>query len=202
MSVLFQHKPPALAFAAVCPVSVRIYKWKLRQPEQSHVTAVKTSLFVHRWTFVLYESKNSTNCTVVTLQLYTRAQLESNLFPRLGLASLHSTYGSTWQGHTVNPFLPMEFPKFGHWRGVTPCRVFQPATKPPGIWWSTCSWRRVVDLPSTTEAYNGSCTYSNHMLTCADTMRKNTVSFCAQLEKTKTNYKYKTHYRGKAAIYL
>ena len=29
--------------------------------------------------------------------------------------------------------LPMEFPQFGHCRGVIPGRVFQPATKPPGI---------------------------------------------------------------------
>ena len=43
-------------------------------------------------------------------------------------------------------FLPMKFPQFGHCRGVTPGMVFQPATKPPGIWKSTCSRRRVVEL--------------------------------------------------------
>ena len=78
-----------------------------------------------------------------------------------GLALLHSIDGSTWNGHTFDPcatrvprpsklsdphFLPLEFPKFGHCRGVTPGRVFQPATKPPGIWKSTRSWRGEVDL--------------------------------------------------------
>ena len=29
--------------------------------------------------------------------------MESNLFPRRGLASLNSTKGSTWQGYTVDP---------------------------------------------------------------------------------------------------
>ena len=30
-------------------------------------------------------------------------------------------------------FLQMEFPQFGHCRGITPIRVFQTATKPPRI---------------------------------------------------------------------
>ena len=87
---------------------------------------------------------------------------ESKIFPRLGLASLHSTDGRPWQGNTVNPlcdygakafklsdpqFLPMEFPQFVHCSGVTLGRVFQPATKPPGSWRPTCSWRGVVALP-------------------------------------------------------
>ena len=70
--------------------------------------------------------------------------------------------GSTWHGHTVDPlrdrgakairlsdpqFLPMEFPQFGHCRGVTLGKVFQPAAKPPGYWRPTCSWRGVVNLP-------------------------------------------------------
>ena len=39
----------SFGFGVRC-LSVRIYKWKLRQPEQSHVTAVaiKTSLCVNR----------------------------------------------------------------------------------------------------------------------------------------------------------
>ena len=38
-----------------------------------HMTAVvQTGLFVHRWKFVLYKS---TNCTDVTVQLYTSAKL-------------------------------------------------------------------------------------------------------------------------------
>ena len=40
------------------------------------------------------------------------------------------------------------------------------------------------------------------MLTCADWMRKNTVSCCALLEKTKMNYKYETYYRGKEELYV
>ena len=44
-------------------------------------------------------------------------------------------------------FLLMEFPQFGHCRGVAPGRVFQPATKHPRIWRSMFSWRRVVELP-------------------------------------------------------
>ena len=47
--------------------------------------------------------------------------------------------------------LPMEFPQFGHCRGVTLGRVFQPTTKPPGIWRFTYSWRRVVDLPESNQ---------------------------------------------------
>ena len=40
----------SVLFGVRCSVSVRIYKCKLRQPEQGHVTvvAVKTSLFVYR----------------------------------------------------------------------------------------------------------------------------------------------------------
>ena len=87
---------------------------------------------------------------------------ERKVFPRHGLASLHSTDSSTWQGHTVDTmcdrgakairlsdpqFLPVEFPQFGHCRGVTLGKVFQPAAKPPGYWRPKCSWRGVVNLP-------------------------------------------------------
>ena len=103
--------------------------------------------------------------------LYSRTSYQSTQTLKLytirhSLASSHLTEGSTWQGHTVDPpcdrgakairlsdpqFLPMEFPQFGHCRGVTPGRVFQPATELPGIWRSTCSWRGVVDLPEATQ---------------------------------------------------
>ena len=59
-------------------------------------------------------------------------------------------------------FLPMEFPQFGHCRGVTTGRAFKPATKPPRIW---------------------SCTYYKIMLTRANKMCKNTISCCTKLEK-------------------
>ena len=39
------------------------------------------------------------------IQSLNNKKKESNLIPRHGLSSLHSTDGSTWQGHTVNPLI-------------------------------------------------------------------------------------------------
>ena len=83
-------------------------------------------------------------------------------------------------------FLLMEFPQFGHCRGVTPGRVFQPATKTPGIWSSMCSWRRVVDLPKANQLLKykpeAVATLNSYANMCKQVCR-NTISCCAQVEK-------------------
>ena len=86
---------------------------------------------------------------------------------------------------------------------MVPGRVFQPANKHPRIWRSTCSWIRVVDLTKANQLLKylpEAVPTLNSMLTCANKMRKKTISCCTQLEKTKTTDKYETHYRGKEAI--
>ena len=83
--------------------------------------------------------------------------------------------------------------------------MFQLATKTPVIWSSTCSWSRVVDLPKANQLLKykpeAVSTLNSYANMCKQ-VRRNTISCCAQLEKTKTTNKYKTHNRGKEAIYI
>ena len=62
-----------LQFWLWCPVCVPIYKCKLRQPEQTHMTAVTVKqvyLYTDAYLYCIiqYFCTNSTKCTVVTLK--------------------------------------------------------------------------------------------------------------------------------------
>ena len=96
-------------------------------------------------------------------------------------------------------FLLMEFPLFGHCRGITPGRVFQPTTKTPGIWSSTCSWRRVVDLPKANQLLKYITEAVPTLKLYANMCKQYAQEYYLQLEKTNTTYEYETHYRGKEA---
>ena len=66
------------------------------------------------------------------------------------------------------------------------------------------SWRGVVDLLEANQLLKYIPEAVLTLNSCANMykqVRRRTISCCAQLEKTKTTHKYKTHNRGKDAIY-
>ena len=67
------------------------------------------------------------------------------------------------------------------------------------------SWRGVVDLPETDPLLKNIPeavpTLNSNAVMCKQ-VRRNTISCYEQVEKTKTTNKYKTHNRGKEAIYI
>ena len=99
-------------------------------------------------------------------------------------------------------FLLMEFPQFSHCRGVTPGRVFKPATKLPRIRKFTCTLRRVVDLPESNQLLNYIQEAVPTLNSCAIMCKHDEQEYYFLLHtirKNKDNYKYKTHYRSKEA---